>query len=87
MNVIAEIFVWAGIVVLASLPFVAFVVIACVLVCALRRNWPRLPRWIRPCRVPCRCPDGRPLTVPERERMAWIEDGYAKTAAEPGRRR
>ena len=40
-----------------------------------------------PCRVPSRNPDGRPLTVPERERLRWMERGYAKTAREPGRRR
>jgi hypothetical protein len=84
---ITAVLVWAGVVVLASLPLLALIVIVCVIVCALQRHWPRLPRWMRPGRVPSRCPDGRPLTVPEKERWAWIEDGYAKTAREPGRRR
>ena len=52
---------------LALLPFVALAVVITVIVCAGRKVWPRLPRWMRPCRVPSRNPDGRPLTVPERE--------------------
>jgi hypothetical protein len=72
---------------LVLVPLTALFAIVCVIVCALQRNWPRLPRWMRTRRVPSRCPDGRPLTVPEKERWAWIKDGYAKTAREPGRRR
>jgi hypothetical protein len=34
------------------------------------------------------CPqDGRPLTVPERERFGWITEGYGRSAREPGRQR
>ena len=72
---------------LAFLPLMALAVIVCVTACALQRNWPRLPQRLRIRRVPSRHPDGRPLTPLERERLAWIEDGYARTAAEPGRRR
>ena len=72
---------------LALLPFLALAVVITVIVCAGRKVWPRLPRWMRPCRVPSRNPDGRPLTVPERKRLGWMERGYGKTAREPGRRR
>jgi hypothetical protein len=72
---------------LALLPLVALVVILCLIACALRRHWPRRPRRFWANKVPSRNPDGRPLTVPERERLGWIERGYAKTAREPGRRR
>jgi hypothetical protein len=68
-------------------PFVALAVIVCVIACAVQKNWPRLPQRWRIRRVPCRNPDGRPLTVPEQERWDVIERGYAKTAREPGRRR
>jgi hypothetical protein len=72
---------------LALLPLTALVVIILVFACAVQRNWPRWPRRFRASKVPARNPDGRPLTVPERERLGWIERGYAKTAREPGRRR
>jgi hypothetical protein len=47
----------------------------------------RVAVWVRNRKrgkVPARCPDGRPLTVPERERMDLIERGYARSAPEPG---
>jgi hypothetical protein len=72
---------------LILVPLLALAAIVCVIVCALQRNWPRLPQRWRRKKVPSRCPDGRPLTVPEKERWAWIKAGYAKTAREPGRRR
>lgn len=72
---------------LALLPFVALAVVITVIVCAARKVWPRLPRWMRIRRVPSRNPDGKPLTPLERERLRWMERGYAKTAREPGRRR
>jgi hypothetical protein len=72
---------------LALLPLTALVVVILTLVCAVQRHWPRLPRCLRRNRVPARNPDGRPLTIPELERMDIIERGYAKTAREPGRRR
>jgi hypothetical protein len=72
---------------LELLPFAALVTILLVGACAVQRNWPRWPRRFRASKVPARNPDGRPLTVPERERLGWIERGYAKTAREPGRRR
>ena len=48
---------------LALLPFLALAVVITVIVCAARKVWPRLPRWMRPCRVPSRNPDGKPLTA------------------------
>ena len=72
---------------LALLPLMALVVIILVFACAVQRHWPRLPRCLRRNRVPARNPDGRPLTIPELERMDIIERGYTKTAREPGRRR
>ena len=72
---------------LALVPLTALFAIVCVIVCALQRNWPRWPRRFRASKVPARNPDGRPLTIPELERMDIIERGYAKTAREPGRRR
>ena len=69
------------------LPPAALLVIFIVLGCALQRNWPRVPSRLRGRRVPSRNPDGRPLTVPERERFGWIEAGYKIDAREPGRRR
>jgi hypothetical protein len=72
---------------LALLPFVALAVVIAVIVCAGRKVWPRLPRWMRIRRVPSRNPDGRPLSQAMTERLAEIERGYAKTAREPGRRR
>jgi hypothetical protein len=67
------------------LPFAAALTILLALVCALQRNWPRPPRWMRR-KVPGRFPDGRPLTVPEKERFRWITEGYKQDAREPGRR-
>ena len=72
---------------LALLPFAALAVVITVIVCAARKVWPRLPRWMRPCRVPSRNPDGEPLSQAMAERLAESERGYAKTAREPGRRR
>jgi hypothetical protein len=69
------------------LPFAALVVIVCVLPFAVQRNWPRVPSRWRVRKVPGRNPDGRQLTVPEQERMDVIEDGYGKTAQEPGWKR
>jgi hypothetical protein len=43
---------------------------------ALQRNWPQLPARLRVRQVPSRFPDGKPLTVPEQERMDVIEQGY-----------
>ena len=55
---------------LALLPFVALAVVITVIVCAARKVWPRLPRWMRIRRVPSRNPDGEPLTPLDGERLA-----------------
>ena len=71
---------------LALLPWLALAVVISVIVCAARKVWPRLPRWMRIRRVPSRNPDGKPLTRHGRA-PEWMERGYGKTAREPGRRR
>jgi hypothetical protein len=72
---------------LALLPLAALIAIVCAIVCALQRNWPQLPSRLRIRRVPSQFPDGKPLSVPERERFAWITKGYKSTAREPGWKR
>ena len=72
---------------LALLPLMALVVILLVFACACSGTGPVCPGACGASRVPARNPDGRPLTIPELERLDIIERGYAKTAREPGRRR
>jgi hypothetical protein len=50
-------------------------------------GWKRLQDRLRKQKVPGLPCDGSPLSVPERERLDWIETGYGRTAREPGRRR
>ena len=63
---------------LALLPWLALAVVICVIVCASRKVWPRLPRWMRIRRVPSRNPDGEPLSQAMAERLAEIEAGYGR---------